>query len=155
MTNPGHHRNQMGPGNDAGVAALVEYIMISAVLMVLVVIVILLVNANFMQKPADTITYSAFTDIGNGVSTRIVDTYALAPKNGNISSIFNIPDDVAGRGYFVEIGNSADPITQYVTISRDDIVTNIALAGIGSTMNVGGNTTGSGINRISYSSGGF
>ena len=76
MTSHGHHGKQMGPGNDAGVAALVEYIMISAVLMVLIVIVILLVNANFMQKPADTITYSAFTDIGNGVSTRIVDTYA-------------------------------------------------------------------------------
>lgn len=155
MTSHGHHRNEKGPCNDAGVAALIEYIMISAVLMTLFVIVILLVNANFMQRPADTITYSAFTDIGNGVSTRIVDTYALAPENGNISSNFELPDDVAGRGYFVEIGSGADPTSECVTVSRDYIVTNIAIAGIGTTMNVGGNTTGGGINRISYSSGGF
>ena len=155
MTSHGHRRNRKRPCNDAGVAALIEYIMISAVLMTLVVIVILLVNANFMQVPADTITYSAFTDIGNGVSTRIVDTYALAPETGNVSSNFDIPDDVAGRGYFVEIGGGADPASECVTISRDYIVTNIAIAGIGTTMNVGGNTTGSGVNRISYSSGGF
>ena len=74
MTNHGHRRNRMRPCNDACVAALIDNIMISAVLMTLFVIVILLVNANFMQRPADTITYSAFTDIGNGVSTRIVDT---------------------------------------------------------------------------------
>ncbi|MDD4137467.1 MAG: hypothetical protein PHT99_06180 [Methanoregula sp.] len=129
--------------------------MITGILMGLFVVITLLINANFMVGPANAITYSAFTDIGNGVSTRIVDVYALAPENGNISSDFNIPDEVAGRGYFVDVGNSGDASTQRVTISRDTVSTNIALAGIGSSLRAGGNTTGMGMNRISYESGGF
>ncbi|MFA4848096.1 MAG: hypothetical protein WC626_00060 [Methanoregula sp.] len=144
-------------GKDAGVATLIEYIIISGVLMALFIVMLLLVNANFMEGPANTLTYSAFTDISNGISIRIVDTYAIAPDTGNITSKFDIPDDIAGRGYFVEIGNTAsdDPTAQTVTVSRGSIVTNVAIAGIGSTRRAGGNTTGSGMNRISYDSGGF
>ncbi len=136
---------------------MIEYVMISGILMGLFIVMLLLVNANFMENPANTITYSAFTDIGNGVSTRIVDVYAIAPENGTISSGFNIPDDIAGRSYFVEIGNlaSEDPSTQNVEVFRDSISTHIAIAGIGSTKRAGGNTTGAGINRISYDSRGF
>ena len=142
---------------DAGVATLIEYIIISGVLMALFIVMLLLVNANFMEGPVNTLTYSAFTDISNGISTRIVDTYAIAPDTGNITSKFDIPDDIAGRGYFVEIGNtiSDDATAQTVTVSRGSIITNVAIAGIGSTRRAGGNTTGSGMNRISYDSGGF
>jgi hypothetical protein len=142
---------------EAGVATLIEYIMISGVLMALFIVMLLLVNTNFMEGPANTLTYSAFTDISNGISTRIVDTYAIAPDTGNITSRFDIPDDIAGRGYFVEIGNTAsdDTTAQTVTVSRGLIVTNVAIAGIGSTRRAGGNTTGTGMNRISYDSGGF
>ena len=129
--------------------------MISGVLMALFIVMLLLVNANFMEGPANTLTYSAFTDISNGISTRIVDTYAIAPDTGNITSRFDIPDDIAGRGYIVEIGNTDDLTAQTVTVSRDSIFTNVAIAGIGSTLRAGGNTTGTGMNRISYDSGGF
>ena len=140
---------------DRGVAGMVEYIVISGVLVGLLIVLLLLVNAHFMQGPADTITYSAFTDIGNGVSTRIVDTYAIAPANGNVTSLFDIPDEVAGRGYAVTIDTTSDLSSQRVTIARDSLSTSIALAGIGSSRRVGGNTTGSGINKIRYDSGGF
>ncbi len=137
---------------------MIEYVMMSTVVMILLVILLLLVNANFMEGPLNTLTYSEFTDIGNGVSTRIVDVYAIAPTTGNISSDFDLPDDIVGQGYFVNIGNTQeDQSTQVVTISRGDIVMNISIAGISST-NQGvatGNTTGAGINRISYDSRGF
>jgi hypothetical protein len=142
---------------DCGVATMIEYIMISGVLMGLFVVMLLLVNANFMEGPADTIAYSAFTDVGNGVSTRIVDTYAIAPAIGNITSNFDIPDDIAGQNYFVEIGNTAgdDPTAQTVTVWRNSVKSSVGIAGIGSTRRAGGNTTGTGMNRISYDSGGF
>ena len=151
----GDHNRGIPLCKEAGVATLIEYIMISGVLMALFIVMLLLVNANFMEGPANTITYSAFTDISNGVSTRIVDTYASAPDTGNITSRFDIPDDIAGRAYFVEIGNTEDLTAQTVKVSRGLIVTNVAIAGIGSTRKAGGNTTGAGMNRISYDSGGF
>jgi len=150
---PTHDRDQFS--HESGVATMIEYVMISGILMCLFIVIVLLTNANFMVGPGNTIAYSAFTDIGNGVSTRIVDIYALAPENGNIVSNFDIPDEVAGRSYFVEIDNIGDLSTQRVTVSRDTVTTSIAIAGIGSSRRAGGNTTGAGMNRIGYDSGGF
>jgi len=153
---PGDHHNKQP--KDAGVAGMIEYVMITTILMILLVIMLLLVNANFMEGPVNTLTYSAFTDIGNGVSTRIVDVYTISPTTGNISSTYDIPDDIVGRGYFVEIGNAnGDTSTQVITISRGTIVANVAIAGIASTAQgkAMGNTTGAGINRIGFDSKGF
>jgi hypothetical protein len=113
----------------------------------------LLVNSTILRGPVDQVSYAAFTDIGNGVSTRIVDVYITSPYNGSISTMYDLPDDVAGKDYFVEVGQYASH--QDITVSRDYIYTKVSLAGIGATRNVTGNTTGRGINRISYDSGGF
>ena len=138
-----------------GVSTLIEYVMITTILMILFVVVVLEVNANIMQGPEETLQYNAFTDIGNGVSTRIVDVYAIAPDTGNITSSFGLPDDVAGQNYFVEIYTGATAADQGVMVYQGNIVSNISLAGISSTRNVTGNTTGGGMNQISYDSGGF
>jgi hypothetical protein len=141
--------------SDAGVATMIEYVLVSGIVMGLFIVMLLLVHANFIELPITLITFSAFTDIGNGLSTRIVDVYAIAPENGNITSKFDLPDDVAGRWYAVEI--SGDTTGQTVDISRDFIVTRVALAGIGASKHGRsmGNTTGEGVNRISYDSEGY
>src|SRR5512137_3062139 len=94
--------------NESAVANLIEYIMISGVLMGLLIVMMLLVNTNIMEDPANRLAYVAFTDIGNGISTRIVDIYGIAPRDGNITTRFDIPDDIAGKDYTVEIGPGAD-----------------------------------------------
>jgi len=141
--------------NESAVANLIEYIMITGVLMALLIVLLLLVNTNIMEDPANRLAYVAFTDIGNGVSTRIVDVYAIAPRNGTIATRFDIPDDIAGKDYFVEVGPGANPVDQDIMVSRGFLETHVALAGIGASRGVGGNTTGRGMNTISYNSGGF
>jgi hypothetical protein len=153
MMSPGYHHN--GEDSESAVAHLIEYILVSGVLMGLLVVVLLLVNTNIMENPANRVVYVAFTDIGNGVSTRIVDVYSLAPATGNISSQFDIPDEIVGRSYFVQI---VPGITgEDVIVSRGDLDSRIALAGVGATTKggAGGNTTGAGMNVISYNSEGF
>lgn len=154
---PGDQNRNHRKKTDAGVATLIEYILISGVLTCLFIVVLLLTNTNFMETPSKTIMYSAYTDVSNGISTRIVDIYAIAPANGNITSKFDIPDDIAGRSYTVEVGNlnSEDLSAQTVRVSGNSVTADVAIAGIGSTRRAGGNTTGSGMNRISYNSGGF
>jgi hypothetical protein len=156
MRSGNQNRNSLR-NNDAGVSTLIEYIIISGILMGLFIVMLLLVNASFMEGPANTLTYSAFTDISNGISTRIVDTYIIAPVTGNITSQLDIPDYIAGQEYSVDIGNTAgdDATAQTVTVSRNAIVTNVSIAGVGSTLRAMGNTTGTGLNRISYDSGGY
>ena len=141
--------------DEAGVANLIEYVMISGVLMFLMVVMMLMVNTNIMEGPADQVSSAAFTDIGNGISTRIVDVYVTAPYNGTISTMFDIPDDVAGKDYFVEIGQGITPTNQDVKVWRGYLSSTVSLAGIGATRGVMGNTTGRGLNKISYDSGGF
>ena len=146
--------------SESAAANMIEYIMISGVLMGLLMVMLLLVNTNIMENPANRLAYVAFTDIGNGVSTRVVDLYSIAPRDGTVTTRFDIPDDIAGKDYSVEVGTRPNMVNnekndQYIRISRGYITTDISISGIGATRNASGSTTGKGMNRISYDSEGF
>jgi hypothetical protein len=136
-----------------GVTNLVEYISITGILLLLLVVVLFTVNSVFMQGPGDTLRYYAFTDIGNGMSVRIVDLYVIAPVHGTISTRFILPRDVAGQDYFVRADLSGPD--QVIAVERGDVSARINIAGIGATKGVTGNTTSSGWNLITYNSEGF
>jgi hypothetical protein len=138
------------PVDEEGVTRLMEYVIISGVLLVLMIVMMFTVNAVFMEGPADKLRYHAFVDIGNGVSTRIVDLYVIAPGNGTIETKFDIPDDVAGKGYFVDVGMTG--ASQAILVQGGSIQSRIAIAGIGATKGVSGNTTGAGWNIIQFDS---
>jgi len=150
------------PSNEA-VSGMIEYIIISGILMVVLVIVTLSLNSTIIAGPMDQLTESAYIDIGNGISTRIVDLYVIAPvtqysignthSEGDIATIFDIPDDVVGRGYLVDVtsGETGDQIV----VSGSGIERKVSLAGIGTTLGVAGSTTGAGLNRIIYNSTGY
>jgi hypothetical protein len=138
---------------------MIEYLMVTAVIMVLFIVMLLLVNTNIMEDPANRLAYVAFTDIGNGVSTRMIDVYAISPMDGTILTKFDIPDDIVGKDYFVEVGTRKNPVNflmndQYIRVSRGFLSTDIGLSGIGASRNVSGSTTGKGINTICYNSSG-
>jgi hypothetical protein len=141
------------PVNEEGVTRLMEYVIISGVLLVLMIVMMFTINAVFMEGPADKLRYHAFVDIGNGVSTRIVDLYVIAPGSGTIATKFDIPDDVAGRGYFVNVGMTG--ASQVIQVQGGNVQSTVAIAGIGATKGVSGSTTGAGWNMIQYDSSGF
>jgi hypothetical protein len=148
------------PGNDSAVATMIEYVQISGVCMVLMVVMMLMVNTHLMEGPANSLSYVAFTDVGNGLSTRIVDVYSLAPTDGYITTSFDIPDQIADKDYNVKVGTQANSFNgnvkdQYISVYNGLIDSRVAIAGIGVSRGVTGNTTGRGINKISFSSGGF
>jgi len=137
------------------VSSLIEYIIISGILMLFIVITIPVVTNVFIDQPTNTLTHYSFMDIGNGMSTRIIDFYSIIPHYNtcSISTKFDIPDDVGGRDYRVEIIQSAERKDDFIVISRGDYNVRVSLAGIGATKNfgwAGGSTTASGLNRIEY-----
>jgi hypothetical protein len=145
------------PDPTDGVTNLVEYISITGILLLLLVVVLFTVNSVFMQGPGDTLRYYAFTDIGNGMSVRIVDLYVIAPDDGTISTRFILPRDVAGQDYLVSASTSATGLgeDQVIIVERGDVSARINIAGIGATKGVTGSTTSSGWNIITYNSQGF
>ena len=146
----GYHHNRQN--TESAAANMIEYLMISGVIMVLFIVMLLLVNTNIMENPANRLVYVAFTDIGNGISTRIVDVYAISPLNGTVITKFDIPDEIVGKNYFVEIRPGTNG--QDIHVFRGYLNSNTALAGIGATDKgwAGGNTTGAGVNTISFNS---
>ena len=88
--------------------------MVTAVIMGLFIVMLLLVNTNIMEDPANRLVYVAFTDIGNGVSTRMIDVYAISPTEGTVFTKFDIPDDIAGKDYFVEVGTRQNTISHAI-----------------------------------------
>jgi len=139
--------------SDSAVSDLIEYFVISGMMMLLIIITILTITPVAIYQPTDQLSEYAFIDIGNGVSTRIVDLYVIAPEDGNIVTKFDIPDDVVGREYGVLI--ESGPTGDLVSVSYSNIRRVVPLAGIGETLGVEGNTTGHGLNEILYNSSGW
>jgi len=140
-------------GGEAGITNLMEYISVTSILLILLVVVMFTVNAVFMEGPANTLRFHAFTDIGNGISVRIVDIYVIAPDTGSLTTKFDIPDDVAGGDYYVEVEGAQQ--YQKILVGRGDIQSRIDIAGIGASKGVTGRTTSRGWNVIQYNSTGF
>ncbi|MBN2733564.1 MAG: hypothetical protein JXQ82_01745 [Methanomicrobiaceae archaeon] len=140
--------------DDVAVSTIIEYINITAVLIVMLVVVIFVTNAVLIEGPSDSLKYNSFVDIGNGVSVRIVDIYVIAPANGTITTNFDLPDDVAQKDYYVKMDPLLEGAAQSIIVTDGNVESRISITGIGATRGVSGNTTGSGINRLTYDSGG-
>jgi hypothetical protein len=146
--------------HEEGVSSLIAYIMITSVLITMMIILMLVINTTIMERPVTNLLDRSFVDIGNGVSTRMVEVYMISPtESGAITTSFDIPDDVAGRGYLVEINSAPldDPSawgTDTLSVSGSSVKKTISLSGIGASLRYGvyGSTTGSGMNRIRYCS---
>jgi len=142
--------------NTNGVSSLVEYLQITGILMIFMVLILIMIPPIFIEGPLNTLTQHAYVDIGNGVSTRIVDLYVISPYSGVTDALivtdYDIPDEIAGRGYIVDIvpSQAGLPGTDKIIISGNGISSEISLAGIGSTLGVAGRTTSGGVNKICY-----
>jgi hypothetical protein len=137
---------------EEGVSSLIEYLQITGMLLLFIVIILLSVYPVFIHNPLYTLTHHSYIDVGNGVSTRMVDLYVISPyvqnKEGLVVTDFDIPDDVAGRGYIVEVIPSAQGRGDDVlVISGDLLESEVPLAGIGSTLALKGRTASSGMNQ--------
>ena len=148
--------------NEEGVSRLIEYLMITSILLLLMIIMTLSIVPVFIEGPLNRLNYYAYNDVGNGVSTRIVDLYSIIPEQNedryitrsshtdvSVLSKFDIPDEIAGRGYYVEVVEGGT-LHGALIISWDSYQTQISLSGIGETIGVLGSTSSSGLNKISY-----
>ncbi len=141
--------------DEDGVSTMTEYLTITSVLVAMFVVMMFVVNATLISGPADTLKYHSFVDIGNGVSVRMVDLYAIAPGDGTIRTQFDLPDTVAGDEYKVMMEwVEGSEENQSIKVTDGSVLAEVAISGIGATRRVTGSTTGSGYNFITYNSSG-
>jgi hypothetical protein len=140
--------------SDTANSNLIAYIIFSGILMVIILIMLVYVTPLLIEAPTEQMTQTAFIDIGNGMSTAIVDTYAFSNMfdSSTLTTKVSIPTKVLGKEYDITIkGNGT--ITQ---ISRDQNSASIALPGI--SLSGGGvisdTISSSKFKQIYYNSGG-
>ncbi len=94
--------------DEKGVSATVEYILTFVIASGIFTLLVLNFNSLFIESPQYIVTRNQMADIGNDVSTKVIDTYLVAPDEGSITTYFDIPTTVAA-GYTYDI--SVEEIT--------------------------------------------
>ncbi len=151
MNNHGEGTDLVQELSESAVSDLIEYFIISGMIMILIIITILTITPVVLFHPADQLLEYTFMDIGNGISNRIVDMYVIAPQGvGNLTSKFDIPDEVVGREYEVLI--ESDQNEYVVSLSSGSFKRVVSLPGIDDAIRINGNMTGHGLNVIQYNS---
>ncbi|HTY91830.1 MAG TPA: hypothetical protein VMC84_11690 [Methanocella sp.] len=147
--------------DDTGVTSIVEYIVTFIIASILFSIVLLMANSMFIDGPQRTVSKVQFTDIGNDLTAKVVDTYLIAPEPGeysttfDVSTTFDMPLTVASNSYMADIGSGNNPNQDDREIDvyspSNGVSINMTLNGISSTIPVNGSTSSlSGTHRIYY-----
>jgi hypothetical protein len=95
----------------------------------------------FLENPGNIVMEKRFSDIGNQISTNIIDMYIVMPDNGELETDLIMP--VKAGGDYYEVKASTDPggnqmITVVALHSTKSVV--VTLNSIARTMPVEGST---------------
>jgi|LGOV01.1.fsa_nt_gb hypothetical protein len=119
--------------DEKAVSTTLGYILVVSIGVTFFSILMLSLNSIFYDTPKAIVTESVYNDLGNEISTKMVDIYIIAPMNGSIDTKFDIPINIANERYKIEIGSSKD---QEIIVSSLDSSNNVAISinGIGHSM---------------------
>ncbi|HMK46671.1 MAG TPA: hypothetical protein VK436_08600 [Methanocella sp.] len=154
-------KSEQNPGtwmrlaDDEGVTAIIEYTMTFIFAFIIFTMTMAMFDGMFISGPTDAVSRIQFTDVGNDVSAKILDTYLIAPEMGHVSTLFEIPDTVAGKDYMLDVRSSQNGQDKEVVVYGDytTVNTTVTINGVNSTIPINGNTSSMyPIHRIWYDS---
>jgi hypothetical protein len=110
-------------------------------------------NSLFMAGPRNVVMTNQFVDVGNDVSTKIIDTYLVIPDDGMVATYFDVPDLAGGQPYIITVTNLSEDRDVMVSSTSGDVNVHITLNGANSTIPINGTTySTSNIHGIVYHS---
>ena len=126
--------------DNRGVSTLTGYIVISSVAAILFGIIAITTVGTFIEQPSQIVMRRDFSDVGNEISTKIMDIYIIAPENGKLNTSLRLPLSVARQEY--EVGAEAANQDQMVKVSalHTNTEVTVTINGIAQTVNVTGST---------------
>jgi hypothetical protein len=142
--------------DDSGVSPVVEYIITFVVASIIFTTMLVISNGLFIEGPQKTVSQLQFTDVGNELSAKMIDTYIVAPKDGSVSTEFDMPSSIAGRSYFVNVQKSKNVWDKEIAVSSEsgDVIMKVTLNGVNQTIPLTGKTSSHNTtHRIYYSTG--
>ena len=101
--------------DDRGMSTLTGYIVISSIAIIFFGIIAITTTGLFIERPSKIVMRGGYSDIGNDISTKIVDVYIVAPENGTLNTSLRMPRSVARQEY--EVNASVDESNQMIKVS--------------------------------------
>jgi len=93
--------------DNKGQAIPVEYIIIFTISLIFFGVILLAFNVVIDQSSGQAIQIE-MTDVGNEISSVITKSYLTSPTMGINSLTMDIPTQIAGTGYFIEISDESE-----------------------------------------------
>jgi hypothetical protein len=128
--------------DEQGVSVVVEYILTFIIASILFLIVLIMANSAFIDGPQKTVSRVQFTDIGNDLTAKVVDTYLIVHESSNISvdTTFDMPLTVGSKDYKANVTPKNGDMEINVYSPYNGVSVYTTLNGISSTIPVNGNT---------------
>ena len=132
--------------DEKGQAIPVEYILIFTISMIFLGLMTLTFNSVVDSSSREAI-YIELTDTGNLISSAITNTYLTTPVDGTNNIYIDVPAEIAGTGYFVEISDD-NPFevgnkVLKLTSMRKSVTTYVPLNSIDALIEINGSTSSS------------
>ncbi len=130
--------------DDSGVSSTMEFMLSFIVAAAIFSYFVINLNNLFMGMPEDTVARNQYLDVGNDISTKLIDTYLVAPDYGDLTVNFDMPEEIVGQAYKVkvEVGDAENIYNREVKIisSDESVSVFMVLNGASSTIPMGGET---------------
>ena len=126
--------------DNRGMSTLTGYVAISSIAIIFFGIIAITTTGLFVERPSKTVMRGGYSDVGNDISTKIVDVYIIAPENGTLNTSLRIPRSVARQEYEVDAYVDKSDQTIKVSALHTDIEVAVTINGIAHTVNVTGTT---------------
>jgi hypothetical protein len=126
--------------DNRGMSTLTGYVVISSVAIIFFGIIAITTVGSFIERPSQIVMREGYSDVGNDISTKIVDIYIIAPENGQLDTRLRIPASVARQEY--EVDAEAANQNQMVKVSalHTNTEVTVTINGIAHTVGVNGST---------------
>jgi len=129
--------------DDEGVSKTLENIIVFMIAFILFGFLMFISKGLFIDMPCREVSSVQFTDIGNDITAKLVDTYLITPDNGTISTTFYMPMTVGGKDYVSDIRNTGNGQDKEVVVYSpyNGVAISVTINGVNSTIPVNGTTS--------------
>jgi|AGTN01.3.fsa_nt_gi hypothetical protein len=129
--------------DDSGVTAMLEYLITFVLAFIIFTMMLSMFDGMFIRGPQEAVSAVQFADVGNDVTAKILDTYLIAPPNGKVYTFFDMPETIAGKGYTLDVRESANGWDKEVVVYSNytSMVMSVTINGVTSTIPIAGSTS--------------
>ena len=129
--------------DDSAVTPMLEYMITFVFAFIIFTAMLSMFDSMFIKGPERTVSAVQFADVGNDVTAKILDTYLIAPANGRVYTVFDMPQTIAAKDYTLDILTSSNGWDKEIIVRSpySPLKMSVTLNGVNETIPIEGSTS--------------